>query len=112
MMKSLLLAVLPLYAFAADLTGPWNFHLVRFGEEAAAARVDLKADGSKVTGTLNELKLAGTLEGDRVHITVVRPNGAEWGTFEGRLQGDEMAGTVKQGNDAFAWKANRAKQAA
>jgi hypothetical protein len=35
--------------------------LVRFGEEFADARVELKTEGTKLTGTLNEL-LEGTVE--------------------------------------------------
>jgi hypothetical protein len=80
---------------------------VRFGEVAASARVELKADGTKVTGTLNELKLDGTFEGDRLRLTATRPDGSNWGSFDGRLQGDDLAGAVKQGNDEFNWKARR-----
>jgi acetamidase/formamidase len=83
--------------------------MIRFGQQFGAARVELKAEGDKLTGTLNELKLAGTVEGDRLHLTATRPNGKEWGTFDGRLQGDEISGTVKQDKDEFAWSARRAR---
>jgi amidase len=108
MTKLMLLLSLPLLASAADVTGQWNLHLVRFGQEFAAARVDLKEDGTKLTGTLNELKLEGTVQGDQVRITAVRPDGKEWGKLEGRVQGKDMAGTVKQDDEEFAWKAHRA----
>ena len=114
MKQPILLALLPLcvsMASAADVSGEWNLHLIRFGEEVNAARVTLKADGSKVTGTLNELKLEGTLEGDHLQLTAKRPNGSDFGTFDGRLQGDDLAGTVKQGSDEFGWKAHRAPAA-
>lgn len=110
MNRSTLLVFLPLLASAADVTGQWALHLVRFGDEFSAARVELKADGNKLTGTLNELKLEGTTQGDRVSITAIRPNGKEWGKLEGRVQGDEITGTVKQGNEAFEWKARRLPQ--
>jgi len=100
----MLLLCLPVCAFAADLSGTWNMHLQRFGEDFAGARVELKPDGS---GTLNELKLAATLTGDQVKITATRPNGKDWGTFEGKLQGDTLSGTVKQPNDEFAFVAKR-----
>jgi amidase len=100
---------LPLLLHGADVSGSWNLRLIRFGEEFAAARVELKAAGGKVTGTLNELKLEGTTDGDQVKITGWRPDGKEWGKLEGRVQGDEIAGTVKQGDDEFAWKARRDK---
>lgn len=109
MTKAMLVCFLPALAFSADVTGQWNVKLVRFGEEFAAARVELKADGGKVTGTLNELKLEGTLEGDRLRLTGKRPNGKDWGQFEGVVRGDEIAGTVKQGEDEFGWKGRRAK---
>jgi acetamidase/formamidase len=105
----MLLLFLPVFAWSADVTGRWNLHLVRFGEEFAAARVELKTEGSKLTGTLNELKLEGTVDGDRLHITATRPDGKEWGKFEGRVQGDAIDGTVKQPEDEFAWKARREK---
>src|SRR4051794_24702159 len=107
MIRTMLFLALPLLASAADFTGQWNLHLVRFGEEFAAARVELKSDGTKVTGTLNELKLTGASEGETLHLTATRPDGKEWGKFEGRLQGDQITGTVKQPEDEFAWKARR-----
>ena len=67
----------------------------------------LKAPIPTVTGTLNELKLDGTFEGDQLRLTATRPDGKEWGKFEGRLQGDAIAGTVKQEKDEFGWKARR-----
>jgi amidase len=108
MHKAMLLVLLPGLALAADASGWWNLHLVRFGEEFGAARVELKTDGSKVTGTLNELKLEGSIEGDRLLFKATRPNGSEWGTFEGKVEGDRVAGTVKQAEDEFAWNARRA----
>src|SRR4051794_22377838 len=110
MVKTFLLVCLPLLASAADLTGRWNLHLIRFGEEFAAARVEFKAEGAKLTGTLNELKLEGTLEGDRVQVKATRPNGDAWGTFDGRLTGETMAGSVKQSEDEFEWKAVRVRE--
>jgi acetamidase/formamidase len=103
-----LLLSLPLLASAADLTGQWNLHLVRFGDQFGAARVELKADGTTIAGTLNELKLKGTIEGDRVHLTAIRPNGEEWGKLEGQVNGDDISGTVKRGDDEFGWAAHRA----
>ncbi|MEO8131375.1 MAG: acetamidase/formamidase family protein, partial [Bryobacteraceae bacterium] len=108
-MKSALLCLfLPVFALAADVSGTWNIQLIRFGENFASARVELKAQGSAVTGTLNELKLAGTFEGDQLQLTATRPDGKEWGKFEGRVQGDDVSGTVKQTKDEFGWSGHRA----
>jgi len=109
MIKATLLACLPILASAAEVTGEWNLHLLRFGEEFAAARVNLTADGPTVKGTLNELKLAGRIEGDRLHLVAVRPNGKEWGTLDGQVEGDEITGMVHQEAEEFAWKARRVK---
>jgi amidase len=107
----LLLVFLPLQAATDEITGAWNLKLIRFSEEFAAARVEFKVDGTKLTGTLNELKLEGTFENNVLKFKAIRPNGNEFGTLEGRLQGDEIKGTVKQGQEEFAWIARRAKVA-
>src|SRR5689334_15779366 len=108
MTRAMLFLCLPVLCLAADVNGKWKLHLVRFGEEFAAARVELKNEGTKVTGTLNEL----TLEGDQLRLTAIRPDGKEWGKFEGRVQGDDVSGTVKQGSDELGWKAHRTKESA
>src|SRR5262245_34055815 len=104
-----LLAFLPVLAAADDITGTWHFKLMRFGEQFSDACVQLKVDGTKLTGTLNELKLEGTVENNVLKFTALRPNGEEFGKLEGRLQGDEIKGTVKQGQDEFGWIARRVK---
>lgn len=112
-MKRLLVStLLPIALSAADVTGEWNAHLIRFGENFAAARIQLTTDGKKIHGTLNELKLEGTLEGSHLHLSATRPGNESWGTFDGELKGDELAGTVKQGKDEFGWAAQRATSAA
>jgi len=107
MTKASILIFVPLLASAADVAGEWNLHLVRFGNDFAAARVQLKEDGKTVTGTLNELKLAGAFEGGHLQLTATRPDGKEWGTFEGRLAGDDITGKVRQNGEEFDWKAHR-----
>ena len=90
-----LLLLLPCWISAADLTGEWNAHLLRFGETFAPARVNLKKERTKLIGTLNELKLEGTVEGSHLHLTATRPNGKEWGQFQGEVQDNEITGTLK-----------------
>jgi acetamidase/formamidase len=108
MTRLLLILSLPVLACAADLTGQWNLHLERFGDQFGAARIELKATGNTVTGTLNELKLEGSVEGNRIHLTATRPNGSEWGKFDGQVSGDDISGTVKRSDDEFNWIAHRA----
>ena len=111
MTKAALLLCLPVLLSAADIAGQWNLHLIRFGDDFNAARVELTADGNRITGKLNELKLSGSVEGDQVHFTATRPNGEEWGKFEGRLTGDTLKGTAKRGEDDFEWTARRSPTA-
>src|SRR4051794_35556730 len=108
MTKLLLLIALPILAAGADLNGDWSVRLIRLGEQFGGARVSLKADGQKVTGTLNELKLDGSLNGDHLTLEATRPNGKEWGKFEGNLRGDDITGKVRTGDDEFEWTAHRA----
>ncbi len=91
----------------ADIAGSWILHLVAFGEETSPARVELKVDGDRVTGTLNELKLEGTLEGGVLKLKATRPNGSEFGVLEGRLSGTELRGTVHQPDETLEWVARR-----
>src|SRR4051794_5460448 len=97
MKRALLFVFCPVVALGADVSGSWHFVLERFGEQFADARVKLETNGSKVTGTLNELKLEGTEQNETVKITATRPNGQSWGTLEGRVNGDRIVGTVKRG---------------
>jgi len=109
-MRKLALVVLALAATlaAADLGGSWRFYLVSFGEENGPAKLELKLDGTKLSGTLNELKLEGTVEGDVLKFTATRPNGDKFATLEGRPNGAELAGTAHRENgDDMQWVARR-----
>ena len=93
---------------AADLSGKWRFNFVSFGEEVANAKLELKVEGNKLTGNLNELKIEGTVHGDNLKFTATRPNGDKFGDFEGRLSGAELSGTAtRPNNDNFDWVARR-----
>ena len=92
---------------AADIGGAWRFTLVSFGEETGSAKLDLKLDGDKLSGTINELKLEGTVEGGTLKFTATRPNGDKFATLEGRVVGEELRGTGHRDNDDFEWVARR-----
>src|SRR5262249_43204181 len=78
------------------------------------ARVTLKADGEKLSGTLNEIKLEGTIKGDVLAFTGTRPNGQPFGEFKGKASGDELKGTASgpgiPGGET-TWSASRGKKA-
>src|SRR5262249_31779018 len=99
----LLLGILPVLAAPADLAGFWKLNLIRGGEEVSPARVELKVNVNKVTGTLNEISLEGTAEGDSLKLTATRPNGGSFGVLEGRLVGSDLKGTVRINDETVDW---------
>ncbi|HTL30265.1 MAG TPA: hypothetical protein VL282_13625, partial [Tepidisphaeraceae bacterium] len=56
------------------------------------ARVTLKAEGEKLSGSLNETKLEGTIKGSDLTFKATRPSGQEFGNFKGKLSGGELTG--------------------
>jgi len=101
-----------LFSFAAalssaDIAGSWRFYFVSFGEETSPARLEIKVQGEKLTGTLNEIQIEGTVKDDTFQFTGKRPNGDEFGKLEGHVKGDELAGTAHMGDDERPWIARR-----
>jgi amidase len=94
-------------AQAADISGKWMLHLIRAGEEFSPARVELKVDNGKLTGTLNELTLTGTVNGDDLEIVATRPDGDQFGKMKGKIVGSELKGTVQRGSDEMGWVMRR-----
>src|SRR6266545_2366187 len=92
---------------AADIAGSWIFNFVSFGEEVAPARVELTVEGGKLTGNLNEIKIEGTVQDNSWRFTATRPNGSQFGTFEGHVNGNEMSGTARVGDEDRPWIARR-----
>jgi amidase len=99
-------------ARAADVAGDWEF-ATKVLDDVTYARVTLKVDGDTLSGTLNELKLEGTLKGDDLTFAATRPNGQRFGEFKGKLNVDELKGTASgpgiPGGDT-TWTARRAKK--
>lgn len=95
---------------AQSISGDWYFRTLRLGEETDDARVTLKVDGNTVTGSLNELKVDGTLEGDKISLLAKRPDGKVFGSIDGVIHGDTMTGTMRcspRENVLCDWKATR-----
>lgn len=94
-------------SIAADISGDWEFAANSLGD-VSYVRITLKADGKKLTGSLNELKFDGTIDGDKIGFTATRPNGDVFGTFEGTVHGDQMSGTALwRKTDKVEWTAKR-----
>lgn len=92
---------------AADIAGSWRFYFASFGEETSPARLEIKVQGEKLTGTLNEIQIEGTVRDGTFMFTGKRPNGDEFGKLEGQVRGDELAGTAHMGDDVRQWIARR-----
>jgi acetamidase/formamidase len=111
MKKLLLLLVLAAAGLgAADLSGKWNFYRVGFGEEQRLGVLELKVDGSKLSGTVSGMKVDGTVAGDTLKFVLTRPNGDKVATVEGALKGVELTGSAHPENgdgDDLNWVARR-----
>jgi amidase len=108
MKKSVLLLITFAAAVsAADVSGKWNFNLISFGEEIDHANVELQQNGNKLTGTLNELKLDGTVQGDTLKLTATRPDGKKFGELEGHVSAAGLTGKALRGTEEFEWTAQR-----
>jgi acetamidase/formamidase len=105
MLVSFLLAAAT--AMATDVSGDWEFAAKILGD-TSYVRITLKVDGNKLTGSLNELKFDGTIDGDKLTFAATRPNGEAFGTFEGVVHGDEISGTALwHKTDKVEWTAKR-----
>src|SRR5436190_12346019 len=92
---------------SADVTGEWSLHISRLGEEIVSTRLELRSEGNRFTGTVNELTLEGTIEGDHLLMIAKDPHHKEFARFDGRLHGERMTGSVERGGDQLLWKAHR-----
>jgi acetamidase/formamidase len=94
---------------AADISGDWEFAGSYLGD-VDYARVNLKVDGLKLTGNLNELKIEGEIHGDEFSFKATRPNGENFGEFKGAAHGDQLSGSaVWAGERNITWTAKRPK---
>lgn len=86
-------------AFAADITGTWNF-TVETDMGSGTPTMTFKQDGNKLAGTykgqLGEAPLQGTVNGDKVEFSFeVSPAGDKIAVkYTGTVTGDKMTGTV------------------
>ena len=113
-MKRTLVIPLPVFVLffrltcsGADLSGEWEY-AGKLLSDVSYARITLKVDGSKLSGSLNELTLEGTIKGDQLSFAAKRPNGNKFGEFTGNLKGDEIEGTATgKGDRPITWTARR-----
>ncbi len=101
------LALVSCCAGAADISGSWRVNLIMGGEEVSPARMELKVDGEKVSGSLNELTLTGSVKGSDIKLTATRPNGESFGDFTARFEGGEIRGDLVLKGDRMSWVGRR-----
>ena len=93
---------------AEDISGEWEFAFIRLGD-TNYVRVNLKSDGQKFSGNLNEIKLEGTTRDDKVSFKGARPDGEHFGDFAGILHNNTIEGTATLKVDGkITWSAKRA----
>jgi hypothetical protein len=122
----LLTALFACRSFAADdkkpdVTGTWTWtYKTRDGQDATA-RLKLKQDGDKVTGTYiaragqEDPVDNGRITGDQITFDVTRDVGGQKMKFayKGKVAGDTITGKITFGRDRptpHDWEAKRAKE--
>lgn len=111
------ISVIALLALAAgaDLTGAWVAQTAN-PRDPQYARVMLRAEGPKLTGSWNESALEGTITGDAVEFSIRGADTSVVGSFKGRMENSVLSGelstaTLDRGSGAAAaWKLARAPQ--
>ncbi len=76
---------------AADINGDWIAEISAKNIEHQYARVKLNVAGNSVTGTWNQLTVAGTVNGDRLSLSLQRGAGSA-GSFAATANGGEFSG--------------------
>ena len=104
-MTTLFLCAASLSAFAASIDGKW-FSEMKFGERTIQNTFDLKAEGNKLTGTMEmsaggqsrsvDIK-DGKIDGDNFQFSLIQrgKQGERTVVYEGKVDGDELKGTMK-----------------
>lgn len=80
-------------ARAADAAGGWTPEITSPTLlEPAYAHVTLQREGDAITGEWGPNKVAGTVKGTTVSLSITNPESQNLGTVSGELKGDEIAG--------------------
>jgi amidase len=77
---------------AADLSGKW-VATISTQREPDYAHVTLAESDGELSGTWGELKLSGTVTGDKVELSLIGDSGDSAGSLAGTLNGDAISGT-------------------
>lgn len=113
MLRRLRLILCTLFIFAAlaaDVSGNWKIVLHAPNGQTLDAKLTLKAEGHKLTGTLTgQAGTAqiqdGTVDGDTITFKIVRNERVN--QYKGEAKGDTMTLVVKDGDREFTLTATR-----
>lgn len=94
---------------AADLSGTWQMNWTAANGAQRQASMEIKQDGSKLSGTFEgergSVPLSGKLDGDQVSLNLkIRRRQI---SFSGTVNGDKMTGPTARGG---SWTATRNEQ--
>jgi hypothetical protein len=112
---ALLLGAGVVVAQNASVVGTWDGEFDTPGG-ARPFKMELKADGEKLTGTAKrpsgDVPITGTIKGDAVEFayTIMYGDNALTLYFSGKLDGDSMNGVVTMGSTDANWRAKRSTQ--
>lgn len=113
---ALLMCILALTAWAADVTGKWTAEMAGRNGNTRQMTINLKVDGDKLTGTIGGPRgdteiTDGKVDGDQVSFSVAREfQGQSMKlNYKGQLSGDEIHFTVQRaGGEGRQFTAKRA----
>ena len=96
-------------AASADLSGSWQMNWSAANGAQRQVSMEIKQDGSKLSGTFEgergSIPLSGKLDGDQVSLSLkVRRRKL---SFSGTVNGDKMSGATARGG---SWSATRSQQ--
>jgi hypothetical protein len=98
--RTLIIAALAMSAMAADISGKWSGTFTPEGQDANAAFMVLKANGSTLTGSAGPDEnqqwpiSGGKIEGNKLSGQVTSPDGATY-KFTLMLEGEHIKGNVE-----------------
>jgi predicted secreted protein len=98
----------------ASVAGSWEMSM-QGPQGTMTQTLTLEQTGKDIKGTLKGMRgespVEGTIEGNKINFTVKRqtPNGERTIPYAGTVDGDNMKGTVKFGENEREWTAKRAK---
>ena len=90
--RAVLILAVPLSLCAADISGNWISEISTGFGESQYARVALRADGGKLSGSWGVLKIEGVISGSKLSIFLSQADGRSAGALSGTIGGPDLSG--------------------